>query len=161
MVAARDFLTGTRPCIFSWRPADSYQVVAWWDSPIYLQVRCSGSFPVLASASSGDRTRETLQNLRPRPTGTQVQWPRSPPSVPTCPAQARARILLDGPRHADRFAVARARRLYEELSHQGHSKRWHCRPRRHREDATGVVVALHRGDDAALGKNCGRKHDHG
>src|SRR6267142_643285 len=100
MVAASDFLTGTRPCIFSWRPADSYQVVAWWDSPIYLQVRCSGSFPVLASASSGDRTRETLQDLRPRPTGTQVQWPRSPPSVPTCPAQARARILLDGPRHA-------------------------------------------------------------
>src|SRR5437667_102512 len=74
MVAARDFLTGTRPCIFSWRPADSYQVVAWWDSPIYLQVRCSGSFPVLASASSGDRTRETLQDLRPRPTGMPPRW---------------------------------------------------------------------------------------
>src|SRR5882762_6741121 len=48
--------------------------------------------------------------------------------------------------------------LHEELSHQGHSKRWHCRPRRHRQDPTGVVVALHRGYDPALGKNCGRQH---
>ncbi len=51
--------------------------------------------------------------------------------------------------------------LYEELSHQGDSKRWHCRPRRHRKDATGVVVALHRGNDAEVGKSCGRKHDDG
>src|SRR5258708_1058734 len=50
--------------------------------------------------------------------------------------------------------------FYEELSHQGHPKRWHCRPRRHRQDATGVVVALHRGHDPALGKNCGRQHHH-
>src|SRR5260370_2725561 len=47
--------------------------------------------------------------------------------------------------------------LHEDLSHQGHSQRWHCRPRRHRQDATGVVVALHRGHDSALGKSCGRQ----
>src|SRR5712664_2952065 len=50
--------------------------------------------------------------------------------------------------------------FYEELSHQGHPQRWHCRPRRHRENATGVVVALHRGHDSALGKSCGRQHNH-
>ena len=50
--------------------------------------------------------------------------------------------------------------LYEELSHQGHSQRGHCRPRRHRENATGVVVTLHCRHDAALGKSCGRQHGH-
>src|SRR5260370_798601 len=46
--------------------------------------------------------------------------------------------------------------LHEDVSHQGHPKCWDCRPRRHRQDATGVVVALHRGHDPALGKSCGR-----
>src|SRR6266404_7899733 len=141
MVAASDFLTGTRPCIFSWQPADSYQVAAWWDSPIYLQVRCSGSFPVLASGSSGDRTREIFAGPSPPPHG-------DPGAVATF-SSLSSNLPGAGPRPnsagrtspRDRDAAARARRLYEELSHQGHSKRWHCRPRRHREDATGVVVA--------------------
>src|SRR6267378_3578120 len=67
-------------------------------STILPALRCSISYPVLASASSGDGTRDDSSNLRPRPTGTQVQRPRSPPSVPTCPALARARFLPDGPR---------------------------------------------------------------
>ena len=41
----------------------------------------------------------------------------------------------------------------EKLSYQGHTKRGHCRPRRHREDATGVVVAVYRGNDAAVGES--------
>jgi len=32
-----------------------------------------------------------------------------------------------------------------------------CRPRRHREDATGVVVAFFTRHDSAMGKNCGRQ----
>src|SRR5882762_7335778 len=56
------------------------------------------AFPMLASASSGDRARDCSSALRPRRTGTQVQRPRSPPSSITCQAQARARLLPHGPR---------------------------------------------------------------
>src|SRR5260370_17219381 len=59
---------------------------------------CSLLFLVLSSGSSGGRTRDCWSDLRPRPTGTQVQRLRSPPSVPTCQAQARARFLPHGPR---------------------------------------------------------------
>src|SRR5207245_4553901 len=65
-----------------------------------------------------------------------------------------------GPRPKSSARTSPSGGLHEELSHQGHSKRRHCRPRRHREDATGVVVTLHLGNDAAVGKSCGRQHHH-
>ena len=68
--------------------------------------------------------------------------------------------LVSGRTSPARQPRRRSGGLYENVSHQGHSQRWHCRPRRHRKDATGVVVALHGGHDAALGKSCGRHHHH-
>jgi hypothetical protein len=38
------------------------------------------------------------------------------------------------------------------------SQRGHCRPRRHGENPARVVVAVHRGDDAAAGESGGRLH---
>src|SRR5882724_10289727 len=135
-------------------------------------IRCRCAIVVLASASSGERTRESF--VRPSPlfifegprpsavhrlrlpaTGRQTR-PRSPPSTPVRPRRRPAPNSCWTDLAARRAPVNSTGGLYENLRHQGHPKRWHCRPRRHRKDATGVVVAPHRGHDAALGKSCGR-----
>src|SRR2546423_12515544 len=65
-----------------------------------------------------------------------------------------------GPRRKSSARTSPSGGLHEELSYKGHTKRRHCRPRRHREDATGVVVTLHRGNDAAVGQSCGTQPHH-
>src|SRR5260370_33975832 len=65
-----------------------------------------------------------------------------------------------GPRRDPRARTSSDGGLHEELSHHGPAQSWDCPPRRHREDATGVVVAFHRGHDSAVGQNFGRKNNH-
>src|SRR2546421_12533948 len=135
-----------------------------------LPIHCRCTFVVLASASSGERTGDLSFVLRPsilfegpRPSafiGLRKARPRSPPSTL---ARHRRRPapdvrLSDLAVRCESVNISGA--LYENVSHQGHQKRWHCRPRRHRKDATGVVVASHRGYVAAMGKSCGRNGGH-
>src|SRR5438128_758969 len=46
----------------------------------------------------------------------------------------------------------------ESIQHAIYPQRRHCRSRRHRKNATGVVVALHRRDDQPAGESCGRQY---
>src|SRR5258708_5978809 len=145
---------GTSPGIFSLRAERlSRTPKTFGQIRILPASRCSIPFPVLASASSGDRTGDySLETVGP-------PAPRGP--------RCSGHVLLPQFQLARFWSAPESFRtvlafggFYEELSHQGHPKRWHCRPRRHRQDATGVVVALHRGHHSALGKNCGRQHYH-
>jgi PEGA domain len=64
--------------------------------------------------------------------GTQV-GPRSPSNHKSHQAPARAcSILLADHRPVTSSGHTYAEVCHENLFHQGHQKRWHCRPRRHR-----------------------------
>jgi len=84
---------------------------------------------------------------------------RGPALLPqTLTPQAHARPSLTG-RTAPALSVRAAqigrsvmRRISQRL------ETWHCRPRRHRKDATGVVVTVHPRDDSRWGKVGGRNH---
>ncbi len=126
------------------------------------KVDCDRQIPVLASARwRADQGQDFATPSPSHPRGPRLR-PRSPPSN-QIQAQARAFSPSGRTSPLDPGLDAGSQKggLHEDVSHQGHPKRGHCRPRRHRQNATGVVVALHRGNDAALGKSCGRHHHHG
>src|SRR5713226_5110320 len=147
-------VVGTSPGIFS---LSSVRLSLGLNSPLpFLNSLCIAllhSFPCASIRLV--RRADQGQFIRPSP----------PPLGDPGAAAAFSFIILNlpgaGPRPNSSARTSPVGGLYEELCHQGHSQRWHCRPRRHRENATGVVVDLHRGDDHALGKSCGRQHLHG
>src|SRR5207253_1186055 len=108
----------------------------------------SPSPPPLGDPRGRNRStfRERRRALPPKSTIRSGASPRLKPGGGLSPIALDRGIAIRG---------SQKESSHEMLSHQGHSKRWHCRSRRHRKDATGVVVAVCRGHDAAVGKSCG------
>src|SRR5215472_18855396 len=111
--------------------------------------RSRGFSILLRLRPSESQGKETVQRLRER----RRSFSEVDDSIGRKPAlETWCRTFAD--RLSDRRIAIPDRKKessHEILSHQGHPKRWHCRSRRHRKDATGVVVAVCRGHDAAVG----------